>query len=53
MQPRAGLSTRLLPLMVRQRAEEERVRQEEAEFERVVGMGMGPLDPGSQEQEVC
>lgn len=48
----AGLSARLVPGLIQQRAEEIRVQAEEIEFARVVSMGMGPTDPGSQEQEV-
>eukprot|EP00887_Chlorella_sp_A99_P001330 scaffold14.g1330.t1 len=32
--------------------ESRRLRQEEAELEKIVGMGLGPLDVGTQEQEV-
>lgn len=48
----AGLGARLLPLLARQREEEARVAAEDAEFDRVVSMGLGPQDPGTPEQEV-
>lgn len=42
----------MLPLWLHQAAEERRLRASDAEFERVVGMGMGPLDTGTEDQEV-
>ncbi|EFN51530.1 hypothetical protein CHLNCDRAFT_140245 [Chlorella variabilis] len=41
----------MLPLWLHQAAEERRLRASDAEFERVVGMGMGPLDTGTEDQE--
>lgn len=42
----------MLPVWLGSAAEERRLRAADAEFERVVGMGVGPLDPGTEEQEV-
>lgn len=48
----AGLSARMLPVWAAGAAETERLRAQDAEFERVVGMGVGPMDTGTEEQEV-
>lgn len=42
----------MLPVWLGSAAEGRRLRAADAEFERVVGMGVGPLDPGTEEQEV-
>lgn len=47
----AGVSARMLPIWMHQAAEEQRLQASDAEFERVVSMGMGPRDAGSDEQE--
>ena len=47
----AGLSARMGPALARQAEEGRRVAEVDAEFERVVGRGLGPLDPGTPEQE--
>jgi hypothetical protein len=43
----------MLPLWARQAGEAARLRASDDEFERVAAMGLGPLDTGSEEQEVC
>jgi hypothetical protein len=48
----AGLSARMLPVWMQQAAEERRLRASDAEFERVISMGVGPMDTGTEEQEV-
>ncbi|KAL4452672.1 hypothetical protein ABPG75_008334 [Micractinium tetrahymenae] len=48
----AGVGARMLPTWLHQMAEEQRLRASDAEFERVVSMGMGPRDTGTEEQEV-
>lgn len=42
----------MLPIWLHQSAEEQRLRASDAEFDRVVSMGMGPRDTGTEEQEV-
>lgn len=42
----------MLPLWMRAAAEASRLQASDAEFERVVAMGVGPRDTGSEEQEV-
>lgn len=42
----------MLPVWLNQIAEEQRLRASDAEFDRVVSMGMGPRDTGTEEQEV-
>lgn len=49
----AGLAARLAPLLVRQLAEEERMRGEEADLERVASQGLGPQDVLDDKHEVC
>jgi hypothetical protein len=48
----AALAARMLPVLLHQRAEEQRVAAEDAEFERVVSLGVGPADSGSEDQDV-
>ena len=38
--------------LARERAEEARLAEEETDFERIVSMGLGPLDALDEEQEV-
>ena len=42
----------MLPVWMQQAAEERRLRDSDAEFERVISMGVGPMDTGTEEQEV-
>ena len=41
----------MLPLWLHRAEEERRLRTSDAEFDRVVSMGVGPLDTGSEAQE--
>ncbi len=50
--PAAGLSARMLPVWLHAAEEGRRLRASDAEFERVVSLGVGPLDTGTEEQEV-
>ncbi|PRW61135.1 domain containing [Chlorella sorokiniana] len=47
----AGLSARMLPVWLHVAEEGRRLRASDAEFERVVSLGVGPLDTGTDEQE--
>jgi hypothetical protein len=38
--------------LAREAAEEARLAAEESDFERIVAMGLGPLDAADEEQEV-
>ena len=38
--------------LARERAEEARLAEEETDFERIVSLGLGPLDALDEEQEV-
>lgn len=46
-----GLAVRIFPIIKEQMHEEQRMRKEDAEFERVVSMGLSPIDAGSDDQE--
>ena len=48
----AGLAARMSTQLARERAEETRLAEEETDFERIVSMGLGPLDALDEEQEV-
>jgi len=48
----AGAGARMLPVWMHQSAEEQRLRASDAEIEQLLSMGMGPLDAGTEEQEV-
>lgn len=48
----AAVGARMLPTLLHQHAEEQRMAVEDAELERVVALGMGPLDSGREDQEV-
>lgn len=47
-----GVGARMLPVWLHAAAEGQQLRASDAEFERVVNMGVGPLDMGTEEQEV-
>ena len=49
----AGLGARAFPLLVQQALESSRIRAEEADIERIVGRGLGPMDAGDEDTEVC
>ncbi|KAL4856717.1 Chaperone protein DnaJ [Chlorella vulgaris] len=48
----AGLAARMLPFWLHTAAEERRLRASDLEFEEVARLGLGPLDTGTEEQEV-
>eukprot|EP00884_Botryococcus_braunii_P003386 jgi/Botrbrau1/13048/Bobra.0187s0010.1 len=47
----AGLAARMSAIMLREMEEEKRVVQEDSDFERFMGMGVGPLDALDEQQE--
>ena len=48
----AGLAARMSTQMARERAEQRRLREEEADFERVMSLNLGPMNSLDGEQEV-
>ena len=49
----AGIAANLAPELLRQKEEDARISQEDADMEQLMALGMGPARVGTHEEEVC
>ena len=49
----AGIAANLAPDLLRQKEEDARISQEDADMEQLMALGMGPARVGTHEEEVC
>ena len=49
----AGIAANLAPELLRQKEEDARISQEDADMEQLMALGMGPARVGTHQEEVC